>query len=278
MTKLFVTGGTGFIGSNFINEALKEGHNIVALKRSKNQEKAAFQKNIVWLTGELDSPLQKEVSECDVLIHISSAGVSPQNVSWEECFESNVTKPLKLLKNAIQVGTTKIIVIGTAAEYGNSASRYDELPVTAPLEPIGAYASSKCAFFMAVHGLAVENNIKLLYLRLFSVYGEGQYEKNLWPSLKNAATSGVDFPMTHGEQVRDFIHVKEVSKKIIKAIEFSSVKSGIPIVQNIGSGERQTVLQFSKFWWKKFNATGKLLPGAIPYRDNEVMNLFPKLN
>ena len=130
---------------------------------------------------------------------------------------------------------------------------------------------------MAAHGLAVESNIKLVYLRVFSVFGEGQFEENLWPSIKKAALSGDDFPMTEGQQIRDFIHIDELTRKIISELDFSSVQPGIPLVKNIGSGNPQTVLQFSKYWWQKFNATGKLLPGVIPYRKNEAMRIVPKL-
>ena len=278
MTKLFVTGGTGFIGSNFIHKALKDGYDIVAVKRAECQKNNLFKEKVVWLTGELDSQFQKEMSRCDILVHIASAGVTPQIADWDECFMSNVIKPLQMLKHCIQSGISKMVIIGTASEYGLSASRYNKIPVTAALEPVGAYASSKCAFFMAAHGMAVENNIQLVYLRIFSVYGDGQYEKNLWPSIKKAAISGHNFPMTSGEQIRDFICIQEVSKIIVDALNFSLVEPGIPLLKNVGSGKAQTVLQFSQYWWKQFNATGELLPGVVKYRDNEVMNLVPKLD
>jgi nucleoside-diphosphate-sugar epimerase len=277
MTKLFVTGGTGFIGSNFIHGALKNGYDIVALKRDEFQQNFLHNERVVWLTGELDSQFQKEMSRCDILVHMASAGVTPQIADWNECFMSNVIKPLQMLKNCIQSGINKMVIIGTALEYGLSASQYNKIPVSAPLEPVGAYASSKSAFFMAAHGIAVECNIKLVYLRVFSVFGEGQFEENLWPSIKKAALSGDDFPMTKGEQVRDFIHIDELIKIIINELDFSKVKPGIPVVKNIGSGNSQTVLQFSEYWWDQFHATGKLLPGFIPYRNNEVMRIIPEL-
>ena len=277
MTKLFVTGGTGFIGSNLIHCAIQNGYDIVALKRVESQQNFLNNERVEWLTGELDSKFQKEMSQCDMLVHIASAGVTPQIADWNECFMSNVVKPLQMLKNVIQSGINQMVIIGTASEYGLSASRFNNIPVSAPLEPIGAYASSKSAFFMAAHGIAAENNIKLVYLRVFSVFGEGQFEENLWPSIKKAALSGDDFPMTKGEQIRDFIHIDELTKKIINEFDFSMVKPGIPLVKNIGSGNSQTILQFSEYWWKKFHATGKLLPGVIPYRNNEVMRIVPEL-
>ena len=62
------------------------------------------------------------------------------------------------------------------------------------------------------------------------------------------------------------------------ALNFSLVEPGIPMVKNIGSGNPQTIRKFSEYWWEKFHATGKLLPGAIPYRENEIMSLVPELD
>ena len=69
--KIFVTGGTGYVGKNFINYALKNKHFIYALTRKKNNQK---RKNLFWLKGRLDKKF-KELSNCDILIHLASEGV-----------------------------------------------------------------------------------------------------------------------------------------------------------------------------------------------------------
>ena len=57
-------------------------------------------------------------------------------------------------------------------------------------------------------GFAVQEHIELCYLRIFSAFGDGQFADNFWPALQLAAESGSDFPMTAGEQVRDYVAVK----------------------------------------------------------------------
>ena len=89
--------------------------------------------------------------------------------------------------------------------------------------------------------------------------------------------SGSDFAMTKGEQVRDFIYVKDVAKSFVSALKFENILPGNPIIQNIGTGCPQTVLEFSEYWWKKWRARGDLLVGHKQYRDNEVMRYVPQI-
>jgi len=273
--KLFVTGGTGFIGAHFINSAIDDGHDIIALQRESGRKRIKSKSEPKWIYGNLDGDYGEVFQECDMLVHLASAGVSPQPTTWSECLKENVLNSMLLCEKAVNHGIKKIVVSGTALEYGISASRYYKIPPNAPLEPIGAYASSKAAFFELIHGMAIERNISLSYLRLFTVYGEGQFENNLWPSLYKAAVLGNDFKMTMGEQVRDFISVEDVAREILKIVNSDDFDYERPRVMNIGTGDARTVLEFAEYWWKKWNATGKLLPGSIPYREGEVMNVLP---
>jgi nucleoside-diphosphate-sugar epimerase len=106
---------------------------------------------------------------------------------------------------------------------------------------------------------------------LFSVYGVGQQESNLWPMIRRAALEGDDLPMTPGEQVRDFISVENVAEGLLALACDESVECGLPRVHNLGSGRPQSVRQFADYWWREFGARGKLLFGSLPYRSDEVM-------
>ena len=275
--KLFVTGGTGFVGSRFIDAAVKSDHEVIALRRPNGNVSKSKSGKINWVEGQLDGDYGEHLKSCDALVHFASAGVSPKPASWDLCFEENVINTLKLCKNAIDAGIDKLLIAGTYAEYGKSGLRYDAIPSNAPLEPIGPYASSKAASFVAIHGLAVERNIKLSYLRIFSAYGKGQCKDNLWPSLYEAAISGNNYSMTMGEQIRDFISVEGVADEFVNSLLFDKVVSGIPMIKNIGTGKPITVREFSEYWWKKWKAKGELQIGEVPYRKNEVMKYVPKI-
>jgi nucleoside-diphosphate-sugar epimerase len=145
------------------------------------------------------------------------------------------------------------------------------------LEPTGPYAASKAAGGLLFRTIAEEKKLKLSYLRLFSVFGEGQHESNLWPMIRRAALVGEDLPLTPGEQVRDFVPVGQVAAELLAAARDETVKPGIPRVRNVGTGRPQTVRQFAEHWWREFGAQGKLLVGALPYRADEVMRYVPQI-
>ena len=84
--------------------------------------------------------------------------------------------------------------------------------------------------------------------------------------------------MTKGGQIRDFMNVKDVAKKLLKeANSLAKVNSSIIKIQNMGSGKPKSILEFSNQIWKTFNAKGKLIPGALDYRKGEVMKYIPCL-
>jgi nucleoside-diphosphate-sugar epimerase len=83
--------------------------------------------------------------------------------------------------------------------------------------------------------------------------------------------------MTLGEQVRDFISVEQVAADLLKAAADSSVRPGVPLARNVGSGQPQTVRQFAETWWQRWEATGQLQFGALPYRDGEIMRYVPQV-
>jgi nucleoside-diphosphate-sugar epimerase len=276
--RLFVTGAPGFIGSHFVKHALAAGHEVVGLRRSaESQPRIRLAQEPRWLTKSLLDVRPDDLAGADCLVHLAAAGISPRVAPWDELLQWNITAPLQLLATAHDTGVTRWVIAGTFAEYGAAGVRYEFIPPDAPLEPTYAYAASKAAGSVLFQTLARERQASLSYLRLFSVFGEGQHEENLWPMLRRAARAGEDLPMTPGEQVRDFVSVERVATELLAACADPSVKPGVPRVRNFGSGHPQTVRQFAEHWWRRWEAPGTLQFGALPYRTGEVMRFVPQI-
>jgi UDP-glucose 4-epimerase len=276
--KIFITGGTGFIGSHFIDQALNEGHILTCFRRKGSRPRIVLKHEPIWLEGDLADDWIDDIQGCDVLVHLAAAGVSPQKVTRSELFKLNVQSSYNLLLSARKVGIKNFLIIGSYAEYGQSGSKFNYIPTDAMLEPTTSYAASKAAFLQLLYALTYEEGLKVIYARIFSAFGEGQYGENFWPSLQKAALGGHDFHMTLGEQVRDFISVEDVAEQLVNALSFSNVSYGHVDVRNIGTGNPQTIREFAEFWWEKWGAIGKLHFGSKPYRKNEVMRFVPKID
>jgi nucleoside-diphosphate-sugar epimerase len=277
--RIFLTGGTGFIGSYFINAAIEAGYEVTALRRIDSKPKINLVKQPHWINKSLESVNQNDLACHDMLVHFAASGVSPQPATWQDCFDINVLQAIKLFENAKNAGIKYFLATGTYAEYGSNALLYDFIPPNAALAPLEPYAASKAAFYQFMQAFIKSENLCGLYERVFSVYGEGQYLGNFWPQLKAAASSGKDFPMTAGEQIRDFIHVEEAVQLMIH--EISKAKNhwikGSLITKNLASGEPISLRAFAENWWSIWKTGGTLLFGAIPYRENEVMRFVPEV-
>ena len=274
--RLFVTGATGFIGSHFLECALQAGHEVTAVRRTAHSEpRIPLSITPTWLLSSLDGLTESHLAGHDALIHLAASGVTPQPATWEACFKTNLCDSLQLVRRAAAAGVNRIVVTGTYAEYGRAGLRYDLIPPDAPLEPSDIYAASKASASIALAALARSSALELSYARLFSAYGEGQHPQNFWPQLRAAALSGQDFPMTAGSQIRDFLPVTEAARLLLHEALRPDLIPGQPRIFNLASGHPTTLLQFAGACWSGFAASGRLLPGAIPDRPNEVSRYIP---
>jgi nucleoside-diphosphate-sugar epimerase len=280
---IFITGGTGFIGSHLLHLLGTANHKVTALRRKGSLPCMDIGSQPLWLEKKMDKLELSDFAGIDVLVHLASVGVSPKTASWHDLFYWNVLILLDLLEKAHAAGVKRFVLTGSFAEYGLSADKYDFIPVDAPLLPTSPYAASKAAGFIAANTFAIERQIELCYLRIFSCYGEGQYINNFWPSLRAAALSGNDFQMTPGGQVRDFVSVESVAQTILDWIEDQRViQKGVPLVANIGTGQPMSMLEFAEKCWAEWGGKGGLRilqdpRWAKPYRANEPMRFAPQV-
>lgn len=276
--RVFVTGGTGFIGSHFINQAYAAGHELVALRRNaQSRPRVPLAIEPTWVDEPMDAVSSRHLEGCDCLVHLAAHSANVPYDAIENCIDQNVAKPLRLFRQAIEAGVSRFLVAGSCFEYGRAGERYEFIPVDAPLEPTASYPASKAAASAAFHALACETNVELLVLRIFQVYGEGELETRFWPSLRRAALAGEDFLMSEGLQVRDFIHVSEVATRFVERLTLPRLSPGHPRIEHVGSGAPMALGEFARRQWAAFGGTGKLIVGAVPMRANEVMRYVPQI-
>lgn len=275
--RVFITGATGFIGSHVVNLAHARGIEVVAHRRSAaSKPRVALNKEPIWVEGSLSEVAAADIEGCSAIIHLAAHSANVPYDTLENCMEQNVNEPLKLFQTCKQAGIERFIVAGSCFEYGESGVRYEFIPVDAPLEPTQSYPTSKAKASMAFCEFAREEQVELLILRIFHVYGEGELATRFWPSLKAAAEKGEDFPMSAGEQVRDFVPVELVAKTFINALEREDLEPGKPVINNLGTGKPMSLREFAEREWKGFNASGRLLIGEVPTRPGEVMRYVPE--
>jgi nucleoside-diphosphate-sugar epimerase len=271
--RLFVTGGTGFIGSWFVRQATLRGYEMFVLRRPGADFRIEVAEIAHSVQGSLEDIDSHFFEGIDTLVHLAAHSANFPYDTIDRCVYWNVTATLKALEKARRSGINQFLVAGTAFEYGLSGEAFDKIPPTAPLLPTMTYPASKAMAFIALNQWAIQHQVKLRYVRIFQVYGEGELSSRLYPSLKSAARAGADFNLSSGEQVRDFINVSDVAEQLAEKLNFDHVVAGSPLTENLGTGIGMTVRQFAEQHWEKFGATGKLSFGSVNYRQNEIMRL-----
>jgi len=274
--RIFLTGGTGFIGSHLLSQAMAAGHEVIALRRHGAKARIRLEQEPYWLDGALSDDWSEALASCEAFIHLAAYGVVDGAHDWERCFQTNVIDSLHLWRQAVASGISKFLIVGSCFEYGRSGERYNLIPVSAPLEPTTAYGASKAAASMAALALAVEQQLKLVIARPFHVYGPGEEAGRFWPSLVKAATSGQGLPMSSGIQIRDFQPVAQAAEQLLAWLHYPQLQRGIPLIANLGTGTPRTLLAFAQAEWSRLQAKGALNPGAIPLRPNEVLRYVPQ--
>ena len=197
--KIFLTGGTGFIGSHLTNEALKQGHKISALRGKKRKKNVLKKNNLAWIDSDLDKVDKKYLKNHVVLVHLAAFSANTPYADLDECIYWNVYAPSKLFMTAYEVGITNYIVTGSCFEYGYTKSGV--YGIESLLKPNSSYPTSKASSSIAFEGFARRKIYLNIFKNISSIW-RWRKETRFWPSLKKAALAGKNFEMSKGDQIR----------------------------------------------------------------------------
>ena len=238
-----LTGGTGFVGRQVLRALGDKGIQVrVVVREGKQHQLAAFDGiEAVVTTPDLFAESAdwwaKACTGIDTVIHVAwyaEPGQYLQSSKNLDCLMGT----LQLAKGAAQTGVRRFIGIGTCFEYDLGGGL---LGIDAPLRPLTPYAGAKAAAFMALSQWLPSQNVEFAWCRLFYLYGEGEDPRRLVPYLRAQLKAGDAAELTSGNQIRDFLDVREAGRLVAEAGLGTQVG---PV--NICSGEPITVRQLAE--------------------------------
>ncbi|WDF54703.1 NAD-dependent epimerase/dehydratase family protein [Mucilaginibacter sp. KACC 22063] len=267
MAKIFITGITGFIGSNIARVLVDKGHHIIALYRASSKLELCddYKQKITWLLDSDEALILKlKQFAPSIFIHSAWIGVTyEERNNWDSQFK-NIEYLNKLLEIAKEAGVKQFISLGSQAEYGHME---DVVKEDAANCPTVAYGRIKVICSEVVKQFCEHHGLSWYWLRLFSFFGPGESSKWLIPSLVKTMISESHMDMTAGEQRYAYLYVNDLGTAINLIIE----KSGKSGIYNISGKTVLSIKQLAERVREIVNPFFKLNFGALPYRSNQPM-------
>jgi nucleoside-diphosphate-sugar epimerase len=267
--RILITGGTGFLGQHVLNRLVLSENKPLVLNRNFNPEfLAEYSEKIIRV--EVDLSDYKALSwvfkdyKPHKVIHL--AGGSGKNKESRTNLEKvNFEATARLLEIASDCGVQRIIITGTADEYGFQTPPQKE---TMTAKPLSEYAVSKNKAVNHALFLFKERNLPVVVLRPFTVYGIGQPSEMFVSQAVECALKNNPFEMSNGTQKRDLVFVTDFADAMMKALSVENIEGEI---FNVGSGEAVALRDLAEKIWKLVGAAPKLLKiGARLTKDNEL--------
>ncbi len=278
MKTILVTGGAGYIGSHICVELLDAGYDVIAIDNLSNSKYTSLER-VQQITGKTLSFIQADLRDkpaltalfsdynVDAVIHfagLKAVGESVENPL--DYYDNNVICTLSLLEIMKKNNVKNLVFSSSATVYGDPHT----LPIKEdfPLSGTNPYGRTKLMIEEILRDLHYsDNNWNISILRYFNPAGAHPSGKigedpngvpnNLMPYLSQVAVGkleklsvyGDDYSTKDGTGVRDYIHVVDLAKGHIKALEKLATAPGC-IVHNLGTGQGYSVIEMIKAFEK----------------------------
>lgn len=274
--RIAVLGASGFIGRWVSHMAQGLGADLVCFVRDPDRSRVLLARYGVEAPVERADArkpdgLRRGLGAVDphVVINLMAYGVNPAHSDEAEAYAVNADFPGQLAEMLAESGPSwdgnRLVHVGTQYEYG----RVEEFHEDQTPEPTTLYGESKLSGTEAVIEVANATGLPSVTARLFNIFGPGEGEHRLLPSLARAGREDAPVDLTSGEQERDFCYVEDVAEGLLRLAAADGL-SGDPI--NLASGRLTRVADLIREAAHQLQIDPHLLRfGARPDRAAEVM-------
>jgi UDP-glucose 4-epimerase len=257
---VLVTGGAGYIGSHMVLDLMKTGEEIVVLDDFSTGFPGLVPVGVRVVEGDIGNRklLERLIPDyrIDAIAHFAAKIVVPESVEKPLFYyDNNTSRARTLIEAAVNGGVKHFIFSSTAAVYGNA----ETMPVTeeTPPNPVSPYGRSKLMVEWMLEDARVAYGIEPMILRYFNVAGadplcrSGQATPRATHLIKTAVEAavgkragmsifGTDYPTADGTCVRDYIHVSDLARAHVLALDYLR-KGGKGQVLNCAYGHGSSV-------------------------------------
>ena len=287
MSYILLTGGAGYIGSHTALELLNAGFSVLSFDNFSNSSAEALNrvqqlsgKQLISIKGDIrdEAALRQLFSQYDISAVVHFAGLKAVGESTQlplHYYDNNVVGTVTLCRVMRDFGVKKLVFSSSATVYGDA--KQVPIPETAPRFATNPYGQSKLMIEHILQDLlTAEPDWGITLLRYFNPVGAHESGRigedpsgipnNLMPFISQVAVGkrdklsifGNDYPTHDGTGVRDYIHVVDLARGHVKALQYLQQHCGIEAI-NLGTGTGYSVLDM-------VNAFSRVNAVAVPYQ------------
>lgn len=268
--RLFLIGGSGFIGKNLVR-CLYEQYAISVYDKFIDKEYFSHYPDVKTNLIELDKDkISEEVEAPDYIINLASIVTAERDLTL---FDSMIASNLKVLLNLYERFKDEkklklFIQFGSSEEYGNDGSPFVE---TMREEPNSPYALVKQLTTNTAMMLHRNYAFPIMVVRPGNLFGPLQGGKKFIPYVIDSLKQKAPLNVTPCEQKRDFIYADDFAWAIGELLKNHTKAVGQ--IVNVSSGESLSLKSIIEHCRKVIGSNSEVNYGAIPYRENEMMDL-----
>lgn len=270
MRRVFLTGATGFVGATVLRRMVSQQRTVAVLLREASDARRI--RDLLPLVTVVRGDLAR-LDGCrdaiaafrpDCVMHLAWQGVRGSDRNHPLQLE-NVSAAVALYKLASRLGCSRIVGMGSQAEYGPHEGRISE---DTPPRPTTLYGAAKLATCILLERASAIGGQTFAWLRLFSSYGPDDDPDWMIPYLVSTLLAGSRPSLTAAEQLWDYIHVEDAAAAVVAMADADACG-----VFNLGSGTARPLREIVTAVRDAIDPSLPLGFGEVPYRTDQVMHL-----
>ena len=223
--RAIVTGASGFLGKEIVRQLQVRNYEVICPKRSND-------------TNEYLLSDYTKLKGVEAFFHLGWAGTRGEDRNLEDMQKQNIEMSNKMMNFAKQIGCKKFFGFGSQDEYGKMSGKVSEAYDT---KPSSAYGKAKVNSYFNGLEIFKGSKVKFYWMRIFSLYGRGDYESSLISSCLKDFKNNKDIVLLRPNSSWDYLNVEDAANAIIKLCENENAEVG---VYNLASGEKKTLLEY----------------------------------